>query len=259
VWNKPRAFFAIAVFFLILLSLPVSKTTPLKSRLYSVLKAPVSFSKDVGQATLDLFQFRRNASEMKSLRHAVGQIRARHIETEELRLENERLTRLFGLRSQFAPEVRQTVYARVVGKSPSVWNSVLLIDKGREDGVALNMLALCEFSLVGKTIEIGPRVSKVLLINDPNSRIGAMLQRTRQSGVLYGTVSGECRLKYLSLETEIKPGDVVETAGFTAFFPKGLAIGKVARAWKEPGQSYQVAEVKPFIDFSRIEEVACVE
>ncbi len=57
---------------------------------------------------------------------------------------------------------------------------------------------------------------------------------------------------------EIKKSDVVESAGYGGFFPKGLLIGEVERAWKEPGQIYQVAEVKPATDLSRIEEVACL-
>ena len=56
----------------------------------------------------------------------------------------------------------------------------------------------------------------------------------------------------------VKAGDVVESAGFGGFFPKGLLVGRVRRAWKEPGQIYQVAEVDPATDLSRLEEVACL-
>jgi rod shape-determining protein MreC len=122
----------------------------------------------------------------------------------------------------------------------------------------VNQPVLSGRSLIGKIIEAGPGVSKVLLITDPNSKIGVIIQRTRQQGILYGTFAGECRIKYLSVDAEIKAGDTVESAGYGGYFPKALWVGAVARAWKEPGQIYQVAEIKPATDLSRVEEVVCL-
>jgi rod shape-determining protein MreC len=120
------------------------------------------------------------------------------------------------------------------------------------------MPVLSDASLIGRIIETGPHVSKALLVTDPNSRVGGLIQRTRDQGILYGTFSGECRMKYLSLDAKLEPGDVVESAGYGGLFPKGLLIGTVQKVWKEPGQIYQVASVKPLQDLARIEEVACV-
>jgi len=92
-----------------------------------------------------------------------------------------------------------------------------------------------------------------------NGAIRTPRQRTRQHGILYGTASGECRVKYLSVDAEIKAGDVVETAGLEGFFPKGVMVGSVKRAWKEPGQIYQVAEILPAADLGRLEEAAIIE
>mgnify|MGYP003394058668 CR=1 FL=1 len=257
---KPtRAFLGIVVLILLLTAIPVSRAIALKSSAYSALEAPMSFSREVGQFFKDFFYFRKNAAENRELKKTLATLHVDLFRTQEISLENERLEKMLGLKPTLPLTIQRSVYCRVIGRSPTIWNKVLLIDKGTSQGVRVNMPVMSDLSLVGKVIEVGPSVAKVLLITDPNSKIGVLIQRTRQQGVLFGAVSGECRMKYLSIDTEVKIGDIVETAGYGGFFPKGLIVGKVKKVWKEPGQIYQVAEIKPLTDLSLIEEVACVE
>lgn len=207
----------------------------------------------------DLFYFRRNADELRRLNQKVAQIAFKNIQSEELFQENQRLTRLLGLRQTIPPNISRTKYARVIARAPVSWNRTLIMDKGARDGIRPNRLVLSEFALVGKVIEVGPSASKVLLVTDPNFKIGVIVQRTRQQGILYATPSGECRVKYLSLDEELKEGDIVETSGFLGLFPKGISVGVVQKASKEPGQIYQVARIKPVADLAKLEEVIYVE
>ena len=193
------------------------------------------------------------------MKKALTEIRIKSYESLELAQENARLTKLLMLRQITPPHIRRSVSARVIARSPSAWNKAFLIDQGSLQGLRANMLVLAESSLVGKVIVTGPSVSTVLLITDPNSKIGVLIQRTRQQGILFGTSSGGCRMKYISLEPEVKLGDMVETVGFRGLIPKGLVVGTVTRVWKEPGQIYQVAQIKPLTDLDRLEEVVCVE
>ena len=243
--------------FVVLAAVPLSHSLSLKSWCYSALKKPLNFSRDAAQLLLDLVRSQKNADELRLLKAAASSKKLEDYQVTEIRMENARLTRLLGIRDLLPSGEGKLIYARVSGRSPSAWNRVLLIDKGVQDGVRINQPVLSDRSLVGKIIEAGPSVSKALLLTDPGSRIGVLIQRTRQQGVLYGTVAGECRIKYLSVDTRVSPGDVVESAGFGGFFPKGLLVGRVTRTWKEPGQIYQVAEVSPATDLSRVEEVAC--
>ena len=257
---KPsRVFFGIAVFFIFLVALPLSASVFIKGSFYSVVKAPVTLSKAVASTVVNLFFFSRNAQENRSLKKTMALMRFDQFKLEELSRENARLTQLLDLKRTLPANVRHLIFARVIARSPSAWSRVFLIDKGSRQGVKENMLAMSDSALVGKVVETGPTVSKVLLITDPNSKIGALIQRTRQAGIVFGTSQGECRMKYISVDTPLQQGDLVETAGFGGFFPKGLIVGTVRRAWKEPGQIYQVAQVSPLADLSRLEEVALVE
>ena len=253
-----RIVLGVLAFLFILVVLPVSKAVQLKTSAYSILKDPLAFSRDVSQVLLDLLAFHKNAEELRAYKREEGPRPPENFQLQEALLENDRLNKMLEMNRILPAGMVNLLYSRVIARSPAAWNRVFMVDKGTMQGMRENMPVLAESVLIGKIIEAGPAVSKALLITDPNSRIGALVQRTRDQGILYGTFSGECRMKYLSLEAKIEPGDLVESAGHGGFFPKGLLIGKVEKVWKEPGQIYQVALVKPLADLSRVEEVACL-
>ncbi|GEM_PF-1157100 len=256
-----RAFFGIGFFFLVLAVLPLSVSSTLRSALLSFLKVPAFGSSPAANFMSDLIYFRRNAEENRSLKKELSDFRAENFRVRELSIENERLVRLLELKHGAPPHLRTKVAARVIARSPVGLDRVFVIDKGRREGIRNDMLVLSELSVIGKVIESAESSAKALLMNDPGFRLGVLLQRTRQQGVLYGFSgsSGECRVKYLSLELEIRPGDVVETAGFGGFVPKGLPVGIVKRTLKIPGQIYQTAVIQPSASLDRVEEVLCVD
>jgi len=256
---KKRTILAVFLVLLVLTALPLSATTPLKNFLYAFVRGPVAVSRAAAGWTLDLWYFRRNAKENRLLRHALGESREVRFQTREALSENRRLTKLLDIKQSIPPPLKKAVVCRVIGRSPSTWNRVFLIDKGSKDGIRPGMGVLAERALAGRVAESWPNVSLVLLVTDPNSRVGALVQRTRQPGILFGTLSGGCRIKYLSVDHEVKKGDLVETGGVGASAAKGLLVGTIQRVWKEPGQIYQVADVKPFADLNRLEEVLVVE
>ncbi|MBI4433041.1 MAG: rod shape-determining protein MreC [Candidatus Omnitrophica bacterium] len=252
-----KAFIGLAVFFL-LLALPVSKAVIVKTTVYSALEIPLDWSRQTARWFTDLWDFRRNAREIRRLRLRFAEVESKESTIRQLKLENARLSKLLNIRQANTLSFKKIVFSRVIARSPSAWNRVFLIDKGFREGVRPNMVVLSDFALLGKVVEAGPSVSKVLLLQDPNFRVGVVLSRTRQAGVMYGSVSGRCLVKYLSAETEIKAGDEVETAGYGALFPKGVRVGRVTRARKEAGGLYQEAEVKLLVDPGNAEEVTCV-
>jgi rod shape-determining protein MreC len=251
-----RAFIFVGVFFVFLIALPVSKAVALKTSAYSILKHPVQFSRDIAQTFVDLANFHKNAETVRSRVREEGPKPPETFQLQEALLENQRLNNLVEMKRILPAGMVNMVYARVIARSPNAWNRVFSIDKGSQKNVRANMPVVADSALIGQVAEVGPGIANVLLLNDPNSRVGALIQRTRDQGILYGTFGGECRMKYLSLDAKIQEGDIVESAGHGGFFPKGLLIGKVERVWKEPGQIYQVAQVRMWADLSRVEEVA---
>jgi rod shape-determining protein MreC len=193
-----------------------------------------------------------------AVRRELEELRAASVQMRELQAENQRLTALVDFKRRAIPSLKNAVVCRVIGRSPAAWRDSIILSKGLQEGVRADAPIVTPAGLVGRVVESLPTVAKARLITSPEFRIGGLLQRTRLTGVVYGAADGECRMKYIPLDADIKPGDVVETAGLTAGVPKGILIGRVTQIWKEPGQIYKVAAIDLFADLERLEEVLCV-
>ncbi|MDH4209098.1 MAG: rod shape-determining protein MreC [Anaerolineae bacterium] len=145
--------------------------------------------------------------------------------------------------------------AQVIGRDPSNLAGYLIIDRGREEGVAVGMPVLTDRGLVGRVTETAPHSSKVLLITDPSSSANALIQESRATGVVQGSVAQGLVMRYIQQTEEVKPGDLVLTSGLGGNFPTRLIIGQVTSVVKKDVELFQEAEIRPSVDFGRLEMV----
>ena len=195
-------------------------------------------------------------TEKEKLETKVKILEARLAQMKELSLENKRLRELAGFRARI---LYNTVPAQVIGRDPSNWSNIIYIDKGASEGITFKMGITTSNGVVGKVIEAGESVSKVMLINDPDSRIGARVQRSREEGLVCGTLSRRCRMIYISPDSDVKIGDLVVTSGSGETFADGLLIGKITDIFDDKGGLYRSAVIKPAGDLKRLEEVLCIK
>jgi rod shape-determining protein MreC len=246
-------FFAV---FLFILPSPVSNR--FKSLLGNISEPFLSYSSGAFKGIGQIRRIPGWIKERERMERQLDSYQQKIFEIEELKLENDRIRSLLGLRSKKLFQDRNVVMAEIIGRSPSGWSDTVLIDQGSAVGLKNGIPVMTHSGLLGRVEETGNGNSRVQLITHPRFRIGALVQRTRHGGIVYGTVSGECRMKYLPLDADVRPGDLIETAGLSENIPKGLLIGEVTDVWKEPGQLYKVAALKLFADLHRLEEVICV-
>ena len=81
--------------------------------------------------------------------------------------------------------------------------------------------------LVGRVIHATPHTSKVLLISDSTSRVGAVLTRNRQLGYLEGEGSSTAQMNFFNQISDIEPGDEISTSNLSKLYPPGLPLGRV--------------------------------
>lgn len=194
--------------------------------------------------------------ENKKLRNRLELLSRKLEETKTICDENLRLQGLLDFKKSVP---YATIPAQVIARDPSNWSNSLVIDRGSNHGIRQNMAVLSTRGLVGRVAAVGKYSSKVLLITDPNSKVGVLIQRNRQGGVLVGRPDGRCRMIYISLDSDVSRGDKVITAGLGAVFPKNILIGEVMGVYKEPGRIYKYAIVKSAQELSRLEEVLCIK
>jgi rod shape-determining protein MreC len=201
---------------------------------------------------INLISVRR---ENEILKRDVVRLQDENLQLQEAAQANERLEQVLNFRKA---NDFHTLVAAVIGRDPSNWYRTLMINKGIRDGVAIDMGVITPVGVVGRVIKADPTVSQVLLVTDRNSAVAALIQRTRDEGLVEGTERGLARIKYLSLLADLKDGDLVLTSGLTGSFPKGLPIGTLGHATKKELDLFQQAEVIPSVDFSKLEEVLVV-
>ncbi len=190
--------------------------------------------------------------ENQQLRKEVSELRIRLQATSQQQQENERLRQILGLKEALPFRLEA---AEVIGRdAKSMISNSLTINRGAASGVRLQIPVLTPGGVLGMTTLVSSITSKVQLITDPSSSVGAMLERGRVSGILAGAGGGICILRFLPLTTDLKKDDVVITSGQDAIFPEGLPLGKITRELRE-SEFYRSAEVTPFKTHSSLSEV----
>jgi len=174
--------------------------------------------------------------------------------------ENNRLRRLL----QFQETEKNqyiTKAAQVIGRNPTNWYRTLTINRGSEDGIRKDNVAITDQGLVGRVVAVTRRSAEVSLILDHEGAVGALIQESRLPGVVEGCegwAASTVQLIHLPPNVLVKPNEVVITSGLGGIFPKGLKIGSISEVMLEPDGLMQKALVKPFVDFDRLEEMLII-
>ena len=194
---------------------------------------------------------KENDNLKKEINHAID----KNNKYREIEISNLRLRDLLNFRKTMT---NQVIVAEVIGQDPSPWFKTIIIDKGKSDGVEKGLPVVATEGIAGQVIDITYNYSKVLLIIDHNSAVDALVQRTRDRGLIKGQSGGRCLFKYVLRRHDIKVGDTVVSSGLDGVFPKGLRIGDVSEIIKCNSGMFQEVTVTPYIDFEKLEEVLVV-
>ena len=192
--------------------------------------------------------------ESQRLRVEVEQLRVGQLQTREAVEENQRLRRLLRLRERLP---LSTLAGEVIARESGGWVRALTINRGRGDGIKRLTPVIVPEGLVGRIVDVRSGASIIQLLNDPTSTVGAVVQRSRVSGVVEGDPSGGCRFKFLPREGGgVEVGDLVVTSGIGGgLFPKGVPLGRVIQVEGKGSALFHYAVLQPVVDFARVEEV----
>ncbi len=143
--------------------------------------------------------------------------------------------------------------ARVIGKDPAFWFHTIIVDRGENDGVVEGMVALTSQGIVGQVIHTSRNYSKILLAIAPSSAIDVIIQKNRVRGILKGTGEDGYVLNYVLKNANVEKGDQVVTAGIGGVFASGVPVGTVTAVHRKKRGMFLDIEVKPSVDFQRLE------
>lgn len=169
----------------------------------------------------------------------------------EGRLENLRLHQLLSLKEEGEFHYIAT---NVIGKNLQLLRNTITIDAGESDGVHIGMPLVSESGLVGRITSVSGHYAVGQILLNKDLRVSAKTQRSRVDGIIHWNGGFTLQLREVARTMDVQPGDVVITSEYSAFFPPGIKIGVVSRTEPLAGSLFQIVEVMPSVDFSRLEE-----
>jgi rod shape-determining protein MreC len=202
---------------------------------------------------MDSFASKRKLiEENTSLQKEIGQLQNElAILTEQIRELNMKLAATT-IESQMPFDV---IPALVIGRDPYDWFGKIIIDKGKKNGIALDLTVVTYQGLVGRVDQVYDNYSVVRLLLSPDIATGAIVQRTRDLGVVEGNGKGLCIMRYIYRTSQVQVGDLVVTSGLGISTPRGIVIGKVLDVKDSVGSLFKEVTVQPECDFSLIEQL----
>lgn len=193
-----------------------------------------------------------NRKDLETLRKQNDEMRQKLAAYDEAVQENVRLRALVKL-----PDTLKTgsVAAHVIGRPTDSWEGIILIDRGSADGVKPGTPIVAAQGLIGQVAVVAAHSSKVRLITDQSSGVSILVQSTRATGVVKGSVDGKLTLEYFNGKTMPAPGDVLITSGLGGAYPKGLVVGDVAKVQPDAAGMPPHVDVVSRVPIDGIEEV----
>jgi rod shape-determining protein MreC len=151
--------------------------------------------------------------------------------------------------------------ARLILDAGGPFKRTLLANAGADHGVKLGYVALNENGLIGRVIAVGKRSSRVLLVDDYNSRVPVMGESSRARALLVGRAGQKAKLENgLTIENPqlqfvvgaggLRKGERIVTSGDGGIYPRGILVG-----WAEQSGDAWVAKLgaaRQPIDFIRL-------
>jgi rod shape-determining protein MreC len=191
----------------------------------------------------------------QSLLRENEELRAQLGSIEELKLENQRLSKLLEFREQTKMKL---LAAKVIARDLNPDHESIRINRGYREGLRKLQGIITVNGVVGYVVSTQMDSAQVILLTDRSASIDALVQRTRARGLTNGRSSGSLRLRYLERADDVAAGDAVVTSGSKGYFPKGFPIGRVTSVRKTDFGISQEAMVEPVVSASNLEEVFVV-
>ncbi|MGS0765274.1 rod shape-determining protein MreC [Syntrophomonas curvata] len=150
--------------------------------------------------------------------------------------------------------------AHVIARSPNNWYKCITIDRGSRQGVKKDMPVISTGGLVGLVASVSENSAQVSLITDREMAVGAIVQETRETnGIVEGLGdSNQLRMINIPYYSKIKKSDLIVSSGLSAIYPSGIMIGTVTEVTREPNGLLLLAEIRPAVNFDKLEEVFVV-
>lgn len=219
----------------------------------------------VGEWVSDRFSSMKSMDELKTenekLTQQVEELKQKNQSLQSDQKELEELRQIFALGEKYSSY--PVVGARVISSGSGNWYENFIINKGSEDGIAVNMNVLAGDGLAGIVTEAGYNYAKVQSIISDDSRVSAMSVASSDTCVVKGNSEslqkdGSIDVAYISKDAGIQAGEELVTSNISSKFLPGIQIGTISDITMDSSNLTQSARVVPVVDFQHISDVLVI-
>ncbi len=154
------------------------------------------------------------------------------------------------------------VAARVISSNPDNWFNTFTIDKGSDDGIAVDMNVMAGDGLVGIVTKVSKSYAVVRSIIDDDSNIYGTFLKTDDSCIVSGNLQlmneGVIEVSGVSNKAQVKDGYEVVTSQISDKYLPGILIGYAKDMQMDSSNLTQTGHLTPAADFSGLDMVLVI-
>lgn len=210
--------------------------------------------------TVYMWEMKSYKEENERLVSEINRLKKENRTIEDYKIENDRLTALLGIKESMSQY--ETMAARIVAYEPNNWYETIVISKGSGDGIEVGNVVVAGDGVIGQIAEVGSNWARVSAIINVDNAVGVRVVRTGDIAVTEGDISlckdGFCKMTFMSKDSSVIVGDIVETSGLGGVYPAGLTVGKVREIFSDNSATQQYAVIEPEVKFEDLREVLVI-
>ena len=152
--------------------------------------------------------------------------------------------------------------ARIISREPNSYCNVFIIDKGTDDGIAVDMNVIAGNGLVGIVTDVGSNWAKVRSIIDDDSKVSGMFLKSSDTCIVSGNLElldkGYIDVSMINLNAQIYDNYEVVTSYISDKYLPGILIGYVNNIRIDASTMAKEAYLIPVVDFQHLEAVLVI-
>ncbi len=200
--------------------------------------------------------------ENEKLKSQINELTIENTQLQQEKYELTKLRELYALDAEY--EEYSKIGARIISRDPGNWYSSFVIDKGTEDGIAVNCNVIAGSGLVGRVIEVGPNHAKVVSIISDGVNTSGMVLASGDNLIVTGNLQtmADGKIEYSQLvdsKNRVTVGDKVVTSNISDQYLPGILIGYISSIGTDSNNLTKSGYFTPVVDFEHLNEVLVIK
>lgn len=209
----------------------------------------------------ELGELRIVLEENQELKNRIDELTVQNTQLQQDKYELNNLRELYKLDEQYSGY--EKVGARIIARDTGNWFHSFTINKGSDDGLAIDMNVIAGGGLVGRIIDIGTNWAKVNAVINDNSNVSGMVLASSDILMVTGSLElmedGVIGFEQLiDSAGKVKVGDKVVTSSISDKYLPSILIGYITEINQDSNNITKSGKITPAVDFEHLEEVLVI-